>query len=148
MSSAKTSLPPCVCLNLRMTSRALTQAYDAALRPAGVKITQLALLRAIDRLGPVSFLALAEELVLDQTTLPRSLRTLERGGLVRIQKGEDRRERLASLTPKGRALVARAAPHWQRAQDAVRARFPAEHWDRLLGELAEIRRLALRQGDV
>jgi DNA-binding MarR family transcriptional regulator len=130
----------CVCLNLRMASRAVSAIFDDALRPVGLRTTQFSLLRAIERLGPVTFLTLAEKMVLDQTTLPRSLRLLEEEGLIRIETGVDRRERLASATAKGRAAIARALPHWRRAQERMREKFPARRLDALIAELGEMRR--------
>lgn len=132
----------CVCLNLRMSSRALSHVFDDALRPAGLKTTQFSLLRHIERMAPVTFQKLADAMVLDQTTLPRSLRLLEKDGFIAIAAGEDRRERLASLTPAGRRKLAEATPLWRRAQERMRAKFTPERLERLLGELAEIRKAA------
>ena len=129
----------CTCLKLRMASRALSQIYDEALRPVGIKTTQFSLLRMIQRLGPVTFQRLAEKMVLDQTTLPRSLRTLEKDGYIRIEAGEDRRERLASVTAKGAAIIEKALPRWRKAQELVREKFPGEHLDALMSELDRMR---------
>jgi DNA-binding MarR family transcriptional regulator len=140
----------CATLTLRMASRALTQIYDEAMRPVGIRSTQFSLLRMIQRHGPIAFQALAEKMVLDQTTLPRSLRTIEKDGYIRIAAGEDRRERLASLTEKGGRLLRRAAPLWRNAQGLVRRRFRARRLERLLVELDQLRRMmsdrSLEQG--
>ncbi len=131
----------CATLTLRMASRALTQIYDEAMRPLGIKSTQFSLMRMIHRHGPITFQALAEKMVLDQTTLPRSLRTIEKDGFVRIAAGEDRRERLVSLTDKGAAILAKAVPVWERTQASVREKFKAERLDRLLSDLDRLRRV-------
>ena len=133
--------PECMCLSLRMTTRALSQIYDDALRPVGLRVTQFSLLRSIARLQPVTFQRLSETLVLDQTTLPRSLRVLEKEGLIRIERGEDRRERLASLTAKGKTTLAAALPVWRRAQEEVRTKFSGARLDKLSTELAAMRRV-------
>ena len=130
----------CVCLNLRMASRAISQVYDEALRPTGLKTTQLSLLRFIRRFGPISFQKLAEKFVIDETTLPRSLGLLEKHGYIRIEAGTDRRERLASLTPKGEAVIEKALPLWRRAQERVRGRFPEQRLQKLLDELSQMRK--------
>ena len=139
-SDVRREVAECFCLNLRMSSRALSQIYDEALRPLGLKTTQFSLLRGIQRLAPVTFQALADRMVLDQTTLPRSLRLLERGGYIRIEHGSDRRERLASLTAKGRETLERALPFWRKAQERVRANFTPKRLENLMIELAAIRR--------
>jgi DNA-binding MarR family transcriptional regulator len=130
----------CACLSLRMASRAISQVYDEVLRPVGIKTTQFSLLSTIQKLGPVGFQRLAEKMVLDQTTLPRSLRLLEKEGYIRIEAGEDRRERLASVTTKGAAVVERALPYWRKAQDRLREKFPGDRLDKLMRELEQMRR--------
>lgn len=136
-------LPECLCTNLRMSARAITQIYDDVLRPSGLRTTQFSLLRAIERLGPVTFQRLSEALVLDQSTLPRSLRLLERAGYIKIEAGADRRERLASLTAGGEAAIRGAKPLWLQAQERMRSRFRPERLEGLIAELAEMRRAAV-----
>src|SRR6476659_8600571 len=87
----------CACFHLRRATRALTQLYDDALRPAGVRTTQFTLLNAIRIAGPATVRRLATTVVMDRTTLTRDLRPLERQGLVLIEPGEDRRERKVDL---------------------------------------------------
>ena len=123
-----------------MASRAVSQVYDEALRPAGIKATQFSLLRTIQRHGPVGFQRLAETMVLDQTTLPRSLRLLEKEGYIRIETGEDRRERLASVTSKGAAVLERALPYWRKAQGRLRQNFPGDRLENLMRELEQMRK--------
>lgn len=115
----------CACVRARRASRALTDLYDAALRPVGLKITQFSALRTVQRIGPVSISALAEEMALDRSTLGRNLLLLKRRGLVRLGGGDDLRERSVELTPRARGLLERALPRWEQAQAKV---------DRLLGK--------------
>ncbi len=125
----------CVCINLRQMSRMVSQIYDDALAPAGLKITQFCLLRAIARLGPASVNALAADQELDRTTLTRNLALLEREGLIEQSPGADKRTSLAQLTRAGSAAVARALPHWQRVQEELRRSLGAQ----ALTQLADIR---------
>jgi len=83
----------------------------------------------------VSVNQLAEATVTDRTTLTRNLRVLQQGGLIRIQEGEDRRSREVTVTPRGRAAVAKATPCWERAQAHVVGQVGAEHWKILREEL-------------
>ncbi|MGU3537497.1 MarR family winged helix-turn-helix transcriptional regulator [Methylobacterium sp. A54F] len=111
---------PCTCATLRRATRAVTAAYDAALRPAGLRVTQFAILRTLARLGPVAVTRLAAEAALDRSTMGRNLDPLERRGLVRLAVGErDQRERVAHLTQAGTAAIAAALPHWRAAQAQV-----------------------------
>jgi DNA-binding MarR family transcriptional regulator len=72
----------CACFNPRKVARAVTQLYDDALRPAGLRVTQFSLLVVVRMAGPVSVTRLAELTVLDRTTLTRNLELLERQGWI------------------------------------------------------------------
>lgn len=126
---------PCVCAAFRKAARALTLLYDAHLRPAGLRSTQYSLLKHVLAHQPAGVSRLAEAMVTDRTTLTRNVRLLERRGLVEIQAGADRRARSITITPRGRAAVAKATPAWERAQAYVLGQVGAEHWGVLRGEL-------------
>jgi DNA-binding MarR family transcriptional regulator len=116
----------------------VTQLYDRELRGAGVNIAQFTLLQVLVRVGPVAQGRLGHILVLDSTTLTRTLRPLEKEGWIRRRQGEDRRERRIELTPAGRSRFRQAVPAWNRAQKLLRARMGRRRWDRLMVELAFI----------
>jgi DNA-binding MarR family transcriptional regulator len=136
---------PCVCATLRKATRALTLLYDDYLRPSGLRVTQYSLLRNVLAREPVGVNRLAGATVTDRTTLTRNLRILERSGLIRIRAGEDRRAREVMVTPKGREVVAKANPCWERAQAYVLAQIGDEHWDILREELATMIALGRRR---
>ena len=110
---------PCTCSRLRRATRALTQLYDDALEPVGLRVTQLSLLRTLQRLGTLTIGELAARNLLDRTALSRNLDPLAAKRLVAIQPGRDARTREVSLTRQGTAAIAAAAPHWERAQREV-----------------------------
>jgi len=124
----------CVCINLRRMSRVVSQIYDDALAPSGLKITQFCLLRAIERLGSTSVGALADDQELDRTTLTRNLALLERDGLIEQSAGVDKRMSVAQLTRAGSAAIARALPHWEGVQKELRRTLGAE----TLAQLSDI----------
>jgi DNA-binding MarR family transcriptional regulator len=126
----------CACLNARKAARLLSQLYDAALRPAGVRSTQLPLLATIGLRGPLTLTDLAEAVVIDRTTLTRSLVLLEQHGWVRSAAGEDLRVREISLTSRGREVLRRAIPLWQKAQAQVVALLGGGLADRLVADFA------------
>lgn len=111
----------CYCILLRTAARKVTSVYDAALAPAGINVAQYSLLRRIERAAPVSQTELARMAELDRSTVGRNVRLLERAGLVRVAPGEDQREATASLSERGRSVVAEAEPLWDRAQQQVEA---------------------------
>lgn len=110
----------CCSTALRKATRRVTQLYDEALAPVGLRSTQYSILMELSRRGreAPTLQVLADALVMDRSALGHTLRPLERDGLLALQPGEsDRRQRQVVLTRKGQALVARAQPLWQRAQD-------------------------------
>ena len=119
---------------LRRAARAVTAAYDAALAPSGLRITQFSILRKLARLGPLPVTRLAAEAALDRSTMGRNLNPLERRGLVRIEVGNvDQRERVAYLTAAGEAAIEAALPYWRKAQERIAALVQPS----AIGELAD-----------
>ena len=128
----------CTCFNVRRASRAVTEFYDAIMALSGVKATQFTMLGAVALMGPASVTRLAEHLALDRTTLTRNLKVLAQQGLVAISAGEDRRERVVSLTADGTAALERATPQWHEAQSALVEKFGEERWRRMIEDMAEL----------
>src|SRR6266576_7035247 len=74
----------CASFNFRKTARAVTSLFDTALQKSGIRSTQFAILVGIAKSQPVSIGALANVLVIDGTTLTRSLRLLQTQGFMAI----------------------------------------------------------------
>jgi len=132
---------PCSCLSLRQASRYLTQKYDEALAPAGIRITQYSVLAVLKRLGPSSVQRLADALVMDRSTLGHNLRPLEKSGLVALAvHPEDRRAKRLVLTSDGEAKLKEARPLWRKAQnefEGAYGRAPAAELRALLQRVVE-----------
>ncbi len=109
----------CYCTNVRRAALALTAIYDEALARHGIKVTQFSLLRAVRRRAPVNLTVLAEATGLDRSTLGRNLRRMERDGLVRLSPGDDQRDRVVTLSARGRRCVESASRTWERVQAGV-----------------------------
>ncbi len=134
--------PLCACHALRKAARAVTQFYDGALRPAGLRATQFTVLLVAARTATATMTELAEALVVDRTTLTRNLKPLKERGLIESVAGEDRRERHIAITPKGRQALARATPAWRQAQATIAGRLGGTRWKRMAHDLGEATRLA------
>jgi DNA-binding MarR family transcriptional regulator len=131
MSKPATIPLPCLSASFRRAARVLTQHYEAALRPLGLRGTQFTLLQALSLTGEVSQGALGEILGIDSTTLTRTLAIMEREGWIGSRTGQDRRERLLSLSKVGRAQFNRALPYWENVQQELRAQFGNKRWNEL-----------------
>ena len=121
-------LSRCVCNTLRMVTRAVTQLYDDALRPSGLRATQFSILATIAGKDEANLKQLEDALAIDQTTLTRSLNLLERDRLIERAPHPDGRIKAMRLTPKGRRTLDVARPLWARAQDKVLRELGAKAW--------------------
>jgi DNA-binding MarR family transcriptional regulator len=124
----------------------VTQRYEQALRPFGLKGPQFTILQVLARAGELTQGDLGEALVLDSTTLTRTLALMVKQGWIAERRGEDRRERWLSLARAGKALLQRATPAWEKAQAALRRELPREHWEELLRLAGEVAESAVVQG--
>jgi len=129
MTPERRMLASCACHKIRMAARAVTRAYDDALRPAGLRATQASVLAAVAAEGALSIAALARMLGMDRSTLTRNLAPLEKERLL-ARGGEGwRRSRTLSITAKGRARLEAALPLWEAAQKRLRRELGgAEPW--------------------
>lgn len=114
----------CNCTALRKASRRISQLYDTALAPSGLKTTQRAILAQIGRLERTTVGELAEALVMDPGALAHTLKPLERDGLIAVAVDpDDRRNRLITLTRRGRTKLAETDALWAKAQRGFEAAF-------------------------
>ena len=91
----------CTCLAVRQAARRITQFYDQHLAPFYLRTTQFSILAKLKQLGPMTINALADELVMDRTTLGRNILPLEREGLISVAPGRtDRRSKELRLTKR------------------------------------------------
>lgn len=133
----------CASFNFRRTARAVTRLYDMALQESGIRSTQFAILVGIAKSQPVSIGALADVLVIDSTTLTRSLRLLQKEGLVAISKRAAMRQRFLTVTAKGERTLARSLPAWRAAHERFVATIGSEYWDEMRSELERLAHVAV-----
>ncbi len=126
----------CISANLRKACRAVTQFYSEVLLPAGVEKTQFTLLVTISMIGQPTITDLTDALLMDQTTVTRSIHLLKAKGWVTSAVGTDKRTRLVTLTESGDQVVAEAFGLWQEAQGQMVSGLGQADADRLL-ELLE-----------
>lgn len=115
----------CLCLHVQRAARALARRFDEALRPFELTNGQFSLLMSLNRPEPPPMGPVASLLAMDRTTLTAALKPLERRELVQVLPDpSDRRSRILKLTDRGRDLLARAVPAWQRAHEEVEKLIP------------------------
>jgi DNA-binding MarR family transcriptional regulator len=133
------SLQEQVVAALRRISRAIDLHSRLLLQKNGLTTPQLASLRVVERLQPVSVGRIAKEIHLSPATVTGILGRLETRGLVtRAMGNHDRRSVLVELTPEGTRLLGEApSPLQERFQ---RELGKLEQWEQtmILGTLQRI----------
>ena len=109
----------CFAGRVRILSRVATRIYDDALRPHGVRVSQMNVLAAVAARGPVPASQICRRLRLDKSTLSRDLDRLLERGWVRSTQGAGRARDL-DATDSGRALIRAVLPAWDVAQERAR----------------------------
>jgi DNA-binding MarR family transcriptional regulator len=132
--SAKPNLPalPCLCSSFRRTARALSQVYEEAMRPTGLRITQFTILQTLARTGEVKQGRLGEILVMDSTSLTRTLRIMLQQGWIAERRGEDQRERWLKLSKAGEAKLKFATASWEKVQARLQAKLGEAGWKNVM----------------
>jgi DNA-binding MarR family transcriptional regulator len=121
-----------MCGSFRRASRALTQLYEQALRPLGLRATQFTVLQVLAHSGEVSQGRLGRILAMNSTTLTRTLKIMIRHGWISERRGDDRRERRLRLDHAGEVLLKRALPLWAKTQSRLRSQLGTRTWEELM----------------
>jgi DNA-binding MarR family transcriptional regulator len=132
---------PCNCLNIRRASRAVTQFYDKILKPSGLTISQLSLLRHLQHVEPISISELAKIMRIDRTTLNRNMKPLADSGLITITPGQDPRTRQVVLTEHGTVTTDNAWQLWNTAQASFKEYLGEDDLGKLVTLLSKLEAL-------
>jgi DNA-binding MarR family transcriptional regulator len=106
----------CIAVRMRMLNRVITNLYDEALRPLGVKVSQMNILVATAKLGLARPAQVCEILQLDTSTLSRNVERMRARDWLEVVPGDDARAQPFRLTPAGKKLLERTIPAWEKAQ--------------------------------
>ena len=138
------NLSVCACRSLRMTTRVITQYYDKALRISGLKSPQFALLTDIcSRENGISVNELANQAMMDQTTVTRNVEILRKKGYVDVKTEDaDSRKKCITVSETGKKKLALAMPHWQEAQSKLEQIVGKEQYEELLKTLSFLRSIS------
>lgn len=106
----------CIAVRLRAINRAISALYDEALRPVGIRVSQLNILVAASLLGPISPARLCHVLILDPSTLSRNVERMKRHNWLRLIPGPDERSHLIEVLPDGLEKIRAGFSSWREAQ--------------------------------
>ena len=111
---------PCIVAAMRAATRRLTQLYDEAMAPTGLRVTQFNLLSELERRSadPPTVGELAEILTMERSALGQTLRPLTRDGFIDLGHDErDGRRRPITLTKSGKDKVVSGRRYWADAHE-------------------------------
>lgn len=111
---------PCMCANLRRAARAVTQFYEAEMRPTKLSSSQFTILQTLSIAGDVTQGQLGDILTMDSTSLTRTLAIMCRHGWIEKRRGTDRREWRLRLSKAGEKQLNATLPSWEKAQSLLR----------------------------
>jgi DNA-binding MarR family transcriptional regulator len=138
---------PCLCASLRRATRVLTQSYEEALRPHGLRASQFTILQVLMLAGEQTQGSLGRILATDSTTLTRTLAIMSRHRWIARRRGDDRREWLIALSTTGKARFKEAMPVWEQAQARAREQLGEGRFDQLMKLTNDITNAFALQGD-
>lgn len=116
VTTIETIATSCIAGRLRLLNRVVTNLYDEALRPIGVKLSQGNVLAVTAKLGVARPAEVCEILELDTSTLSRTVDRMVENGWLEILSDEDGRSHPFRLTEQGKRLMEKAIPAWEKAQ--------------------------------
>ena len=125
----------CIAVRLRLLNRVVTNLYDDALRPLGLKVSQLNVLVVTAKLGLAQPAKVCDLLHLDTSTLSRNVERMRAKGWLEGVPAEDARTQPFRLTAQGKRLLERAVPAWEQAQSQA-TEFLGPEGIALLGKVA------------
>ncbi len=120
-NTIETIASECLAVRIRLLNRTVTNIFDEALRPLGVKVSQLNVLMVVAKLGPVSPGDVCRKLNMEKSTLSRNVDRMRTREWLKVSDGESGRQQILEIGPAGRRLIEKALPLWRKAQAETEA---------------------------
>jgi len=111
----------CFAVRIRLLNRTVTSIFDEALRPLGVKVSQLNVLMVVAKRGPTSPGDVARRLNMEKSTLSRNVDRMRTRGWIGVSEGGSGRKQILELGAPGRKLIEKSLPFWKKAQAQTEA---------------------------
>lgn len=109
----------CLAVRIRLLSRAVSRIYDDALRPLGIKVSQLNVLMVVAKGSPISAGEVARRLSMEKSTLSRNVERMRAHGWIDVS--ESGRKQMLAVGPAGNKLIEQVLPAWRNAQQEAEA---------------------------
>ena len=106
----------CLSVRLRLMNRMVGAIYDEALRPHGIKASQLNILVAVSAFGRVTSQQLCRVLHMDTSTFSRAVARLKNNRWLQVEPSGEGKILKIEATQAGYKKIEQVYPDWQRAQ--------------------------------
>jgi len=113
---AKKVAAECIAYRVRLLNRVITNIYDRALQPLGIKINQANILTMLSLSDNASSTDIARVLSMEKSTVSRAVDRMRKNGWISVAGHGDGPSQVVSVTPQGRKLMAAAHTQWKKAQ--------------------------------
>ena len=120
-STVETIGSECIAVRIRLLNRTVTHIFDEALRPLGVKVSQLNVLMVVAKHAPISAGEVARRLNMEKSTLSRNVERMRTHGWLKESVGDPGRKQVLGLAAPGRKLIEKSLPFWKQAQAQTEA---------------------------
>ena len=131
-------LDNCPGYNLGKAYKRVVRDFEEEFRSSALTLPQFAVLVNTGVDEPASGSEIARRLGSDVSTTSRTMDVLERRGLVKESRGEDRRVRLYELTAAGRSALDEALSKWDRIRRRVIEGLDQAEWETTLNTLKRL----------
>ncbi len=116
LSLIKTRSRQCIAVRIRLLNRMVTNIYDSALKPFGVKLNQMSILVVVYLAGKIGYDALCKRLKMEKSTASRSIERLKKKGWLAVVSVKDERRKYLKVTAAGEELLGKVHEAWEDAQ--------------------------------
>ena len=120
-STVDTIAGECLAVRIRLLNRTVTHIFDDALRPLGVKVSQLNVLMVVAKRGPITPGDVCRKLNMEKSTLSRNVDRMRSHDWLSVSEGDSGRKQILELAPAGRRLIEKSLPFWKKAQAQTEA---------------------------
>ncbi len=106
----------CIALRVRFLSRVITNLYDRALQPLGIKINQATILVMLELSGESGPADIGKGLQMEKSTVSRNLDRMRKKGWIEVTNKDDGISQVITVTAKGRKLLIAFHKEWAKVQ--------------------------------
>jgi DNA-binding MarR family transcriptional regulator len=114
---AKAVAAECLGYRVRLLSRVITNIYDRAMQPLGLKANQVTILSMLSYVGKASAADISRVLVMEKSTVSRTVDRMKKNGWIEVEGNGDGPGQTITVTDSGRKLMAAAHAQWKKAQE-------------------------------